>query len=65
MMAFINILIFVNVDFEYLIKIIWKFLFLFQSSIKGLTMGGLKIISVTDDTPVSWNPLRPRKQRKL
>jgi len=36
-----------------------------MSSIKGLTMGGLKIISVTDNTPVSWNPLRSRKQRKL
>ncbi|CAH1726049.1 hypothetical protein AGLY_009953 [Aphis glycines] len=36
-----------------------------MSSIKGLTMGGLKIISVTDDTPISWNPLRSRKQRKL
>jgi len=36
-----------------------------MSSIKGLTMGGLKIISVTDDTPVSWNPLRSRKQRRL
>ncbi|XP_050433312.1 28S ribosomal protein S11, mitochondrial isoform X2 [Adelges cooleyi] len=35
------------------------------SSIKGLTMGGLNVISVTDDTPVSWNPLRSRKRRKL
>ncbi|XP_050542549.1 28S ribosomal protein S11, mitochondrial isoform X2 [Daktulosphaira vitifoliae] len=35
------------------------------SSIKGLTMGGLNIVSVTDDTPVSWTPLRARKRRKL
>jgi len=28
-------------------------------------MGGLDIISVTDKTPVSWNPPRPRKRRKL
>lgn len=42
-----------------------QYIFLFQSSIKGLTMGGLKIISVTDDTPISWNPLRARKRRKL
>jgi len=37
----------------------------FQSAIKGLQMGGLDIISVTDNTPVSWNPPRPRKRRKL
>uniref|UniRef100_A0A1B6CKB1 28S ribosomal protein S11, mitochondrial n=1 Tax=Clastoptera arizonana TaxID=38151 RepID=A0A1B6CKB1_9HEMI len=35
------------------------------SSIKGLQMGGLEIISITDSTPVSWNPPRPRKQRTL
>ncbi|KAK9873710.1 hypothetical protein WA026_002067 [Henosepilachna vigintioctopunctata] len=36
-----------------------------MSSIKGLQMAGLNIISITDNTPVSWNPPRPRKQRKL
>lgn len=36
-----------------------------MSAIKGLQMGGLDIISVTDKTPVSWNPPRPRKRRKL
>ncbi|KAJ9601307.1 hypothetical protein L9F63_000529 [Diploptera punctata] len=36
-----------------------------MAAIKGLQMGGLDIISVTDSTPVSWNPPRPRKQRKL
>ncbi|XP_055376508.1 30S ribosomal protein S11 [Condylostylus longicornis] len=35
------------------------------SAIKGLQMGGLNIVSVTDATPVSWNPPRPRKQRRL
>jgi hypothetical protein len=40
-------------------------LFSFQSAIKGLQMGGMDIISVTDSTPVSWNPPRPRKRRKL
>ncbi|KAL1116259.1 hypothetical protein AAG570_005754 [Ranatra chinensis] len=35
------------------------------SAIKGLEMGGLKIISLTDNTPVSWWPPRPRKARKL
>ncbi|XP_063704719.1 small ribosomal subunit protein uS11m [Culicoides brevitarsis] len=36
-----------------------------MSAIKGLTMGGLNVISVTDTTPVSWNPPRPRKVRRL
>lgn len=36
-----------------------------MSAIKGLQMGGLNIVSITDTTPVTWNPLRPRKQRKL
>lgn len=39
--------------------------FIFQSAVKGLQMGGLQIISVTDNTPVSWNPPRPRKARRL
>lgn len=36
-----------------------------MSAIKGLQMGGLNIISITDTTRVSWNPPRARKQRKL
>ncbi|KAL3288794.1 hypothetical protein HHI36_003228 [Cryptolaemus montrouzieri] len=36
-----------------------------MSSIKGLQMSGLQIVSITDNTPVSWNPPRPRKQRRL
>nr|CAD7429761.1 unnamed protein product [Timema monikensis] len=35
------------------------------SAIKGLQMGGLNIISITDSTPVSWNPPRARKRRRL
>lgn len=35
------------------------------SSIKGLQMAGLNIVSVTDATPVSDNPPRPRKARRL
>ncbi|KAG5328609.1 RR11 protein, partial [Acromyrmex charruanus] len=36
-----------------------------MSSIKGFQMVGLNIVSITDDTRVSWNPLRPRKQRRI
>ncbi|XP_014240718.1 28S ribosomal protein S11, mitochondrial [Cimex lectularius] len=36
-----------------------------MSAIKGLQMAGLNIISITDSTPVSWWPPRPRKQRRL
>ncbi|XP_066140996.1 small ribosomal subunit protein uS11 [Euwallacea fornicatus] len=36
-----------------------------MSGIKGLQMAGLNIISITDNTKVSWNPPRARKQRKL
>ncbi|XP_058467440.1 small ribosomal subunit protein uS11m [Malaya genurostris] len=36
-----------------------------MSAIKGLEMAGMNIVSVTDTTHVSWNPPRPRKQRKL
>ncbi|KAJ0182798.1 hypothetical protein K1T71_002167 [Dendrolimus kikuchii] len=35
------------------------------AAVKGLQMGGLDIISVTDNTPVSWNPPRARKARRL
>ena len=36
-----------------------------MSAIKGLQMGGLNIVSITDMTRVSWNPPRSRKQRRL
>ncbi|KAL1377231.1 hypothetical protein pipiens_004216 [Culex pipiens pipiens] len=36
-----------------------------MSAIKGLEMAGMNILSITDSTRVSWNPPRPRKQRKL
>ncbi|XP_014275452.1 small ribosomal subunit protein uS11 [Halyomorpha halys] len=36
-----------------------------MSALKGLQMAGLNIISVSDITPVSWHPPRPRKQRRL
>jgi small subunit ribosomal protein S11 len=37
-----------------------------MSAIKGLTMGGINVVSVTDVTPVTWKPFpRPKKQRKL
>lgn len=35
------------------------------SAIKGLTMGGLKVISITDNTPHPHNGCRPRKARRL
>ncbi|XP_028561782.2 small ribosomal subunit protein uS11m [Podarcis muralis] len=35
------------------------------AAIKGLTMGGLEVISITDDTPIPHNGCRPRKARRL
>ncbi|XP_011494467.1 PREDICTED: 28S ribosomal protein S11, mitochondrial, partial [Ceratosolen solmsi marchali] len=35
------------------------------AAIKGLQLGGTKIISITDNTHVSWNPPRPRKRRRI
>ncbi|OCT89749.1 mitochondrial ribosomal protein S11 L homeolog isoform X1 [Xenopus laevis] len=35
------------------------------SAIKGLTMGGLEVISITDDTPIPHNGCRPRKARRM
>ncbi|KAM6060079.1 small ribosomal subunit protein uS11m [Theristicus caerulescens] len=35
------------------------------AAIKGLTMGGLEIISITDNTPVPHNGCRPRKARRM
>ncbi|XP_038077935.1 28S ribosomal protein S11, mitochondrial-like [Patiria miniata] len=36
-----------------------------QASIKGLQMGGLDIVSITDNTPIPHNGARPRKARRL
>ncbi|RVE74860.1 hypothetical protein OJAV_G00026110 [Oryzias javanicus] len=36
-----------------------------QSAIKGLTMGGLEVVSITDNTPVPHNGCRPRKARRM
>ncbi|XP_072258808.1 small ribosomal subunit protein uS11m [Pyxicephalus adspersus] len=33
--------------------------------IKGLTMGGLELVSLTDNTPIPHNGCRPRKARRL
>lgn len=35
------------------------------SSLRGVTIAGVEIISITDSTRVSWNPPRPRKQRRI
>ncbi|XP_076622471.1 mitochondrial ribosomal protein S11 [Colletes latitarsis] len=35
------------------------------AAIKGLHLTGLNIVSITDDTRVTWNPLRARKPRRL
>ncbi|XP_048225437.1 28S ribosomal protein S11, mitochondrial [Perognathus longimembris pacificus] len=35
------------------------------SAIKGLTMGGLEVVSITDNTPIPHNGCRPRKARRL
>nr|XP_020482337.1 28S ribosomal protein S11, mitochondrial [Labrus bergylta] len=35
-----------------------------QSAIQGLTMGGLEVVSITDNTPVPHNGCRPRKARR-
>lgn len=36
-----------------------------QASIKGLQMGGVDIVSITDNTPIPHNGNRPRKARRL
>ncbi|KAM6257123.1 small ribosomal subunit protein uS11m [Porphyrio hochstetteri] len=36
-----------------------------KAAIKGLTMGGLEIISLTDNTPIPHNGCRPRKARRM
>ncbi|XP_066584334.1 small ribosomal subunit protein uS11 [Prorops nasuta] len=35
------------------------------SAIKGLVLGGMNVISITDTTRVTWHPLRPPKARKI
>ncbi|KYO21068.1 small ribosomal subunit protein uS11m [Alligator mississippiensis] len=35
------------------------------AAIQGLTMGGLEIISITDNTPIPHNGCRPRKARRI
>ncbi|KAM6426117.1 small ribosomal subunit protein uS11m [Liasis olivaceus] len=35
------------------------------AAIQGLTLGGLEVISITDNTPVPHNGCRPRKARRL
>ncbi|XP_054627035.1 28S ribosomal protein S11, mitochondrial isoform X2 [Dunckerocampus dactyliophorus] len=35
------------------------------SAIQGLTMGGLEVVSITDNTPVPHNGCRPRKARRM
>ncbi|XP_077569857.1 small ribosomal subunit protein uS11m [Stigmatopora nigra] len=35
------------------------------SAIKGLTMGGLEVVSISDNTPVPHNGCRPRKARRI
>lgn len=37
-----------------------------MAAIKGLTMGGMDVVSITDRTPVPWViSARPKKRRKL
>jgi len=36
-----------------------------MASLKGLQMGGINIVSITDTTPAIENGLRPRKQRRI
>ncbi|CAB0044492.1 unnamed protein product [Trichogramma brassicae] len=36
-----------------------------MSAIKGLQMGGINIVCITDNTHVSWAPPRARKQRRV
>jgi len=36
-----------------------------MSSVKGLQMAGLNIVSLTDNTPISYTPPRAKKQRRL
>ena len=39
--------------------------FLFQGAINGIDSAGVRVVSVTDVTPVPHNGCRPRKTRRL
>ena len=39
--------------------------FFFKSSLKGLEMGGLSVVSIRDVTPIPHNGCRPKKARRL
>ncbi|XP_014207246.1 28S ribosomal protein S11, mitochondrial [Copidosoma floridanum] len=36
-----------------------------MAAIKGLQLAGLEVVSITDNTHVSWDPPRPRKVRRV
>ncbi|KAK1136042.1 hypothetical protein K0M31_000611 [Melipona bicolor] len=36
-----------------------------MGAIKGFQLAGVNVVSITDDTRVSYNPPRPRKQRRI
>ena len=36
-----------------------------QAAMKGLQMAGLNIVSITDNTPIFFGGLRPRKAKRL
>ncbi|XP_017892367.1 uncharacterized protein LOC108632355 [Ceratina calcarata] len=36
-----------------------------SGAIKGIELTDLNVVSITDDTRVSWNPPRPRKPRRI
>uniref|UniRef100_A0A6J0SUH5 Small ribosomal subunit protein uS11m n=1 Tax=Pogona vitticeps TaxID=103695 RepID=A0A6J0SUH5_9SAUR len=36
-----------------------------MAAIEGLTLGGLKVVSITDNTPIPHNGCRPRKARRV
>ncbi|CAD1468419.1 unnamed protein product [Heterotrigona itama] len=36
-----------------------------KGAIKGFQLAGVNVISITDDTRISYNPPRPRKQRRI
>ena len=51
---------------QQLITTHFNFLFFnFQSSVKGLELGGLSVTSITDVTPIPHNGCKPRKVRRL
>lgn len=42
-----------------------SFNFMFQGAINGIDSAGVRVVSVTDVTPVPHNGCRPRKTRRL